>query len=158
MLKFIAIAFLLLAPVRWIYAVDKQKCNGCGNCLSHCPQGAITMSGPDAYIDPELCDGCGTCVNYCPRNAIYKVWYTGIENNEADDAILTFSHNPVSGTSVTITGIAPETEVLVMDGSGRMVIRDTADQQGQLILDMSTVPTGAYLVISTSGVSVLTSI
>ncbi len=158
MLKFVAIAFLLLAPMRWIYVVDKQKCNGCGNCLSHCPQGALTMSGPDAYIDPELCDGCGICVNYCPRNAIYKVWYTGIEDNETNDAILTFSHNPVSGTSVTVTGIPPETEVVVMDSSGRMIIRDTADQQGQLILDMSSVPVGAYLVISTGGVSVLTSI
>ena len=159
MLKLIAVAFLLLVPFKWIYVVDNVKCDGCGNCLSSCAQGAITMSGSDAYIDPELCDGCGNCVNYCSRNAIYKEWYTGIEEETADNnKTLSFSQNPVVGSSVTLTGVTPQSEIKVMDRSGRVVIRGSADEQGQLLLDMSDVPGGAYLVISDDRISVLTTI
>ncbi|MCK5131504.1 MAG: 4Fe-4S binding protein [Candidatus Sabulitectum sp.] len=160
MLKIIAVAFLLLAPFKWIYVVDNVKCNGCGNCLSSCALGAITMSGPDACIDPELCDGCGNCVNYCPRNAIYKEWYTGIEEEETADnnETLSFSQNPVVGNGVTLTGATPQSEIKVIDRSGRVVICGSADEQGQLLLDMSDVPGGAYLVISDDRISVLTTI
>ncbi len=158
MLKILAIAFLLLTPLSWIFVVDKAKCNGCGNCLSSCPQGALTMSGPDAYIDPELCDGCGICVNYCPRDAIYKEWYTGIEEEESVDESISFSSNPVTGPSVTILGLYPQSEVKIIDQSGRIVIQDNADCRGELLLDMSDKPEGAYLVVSGDRISTFTTI
>lgn len=158
MFKIIAVLFLLLAPLRWIYVVDTDKCNGCGNCLSHCPQGALTMSGPDAYIDPDLCDGCGNCVNFCPKDAIYKEWYTGIEQDETTDETISFSENPVSSGNVTVTGVTPLSDVMIMDRAGRVVIHSNSDDQGQLIIDLSDVPEGAYLVITDGKISVLTTI
>lgn len=158
MLKILAIAFLLLTPFRWIFVVDKAKCNGCGNCLYSCPMNAITMSGPDAYIDPELCDGCGICVNYCPRNAIFKEWYTGIEEQEGVCESISFSHNPVTGTSVTVRGLYPLSEVIIIDQSGRIVFQDIADNNGELLLDMSDKPDGSYLVVSDDRFSTFTSI
>lgn len=156
MLKIITIAFLLMAPLSWIYVVDNGKCNGCGNCLSHCPQGALTMSGPDAYIDPELCDGCGNCVNFCPRDAIYKEWYTGIEEDEISEETMSFSQNPIVQGCVIVSGVTPLSEVKVMDRAGRIVVQNHSDQQGQLVLDMTNVPEGAYLVMSDETISVLT--
>ncbi len=158
MLKILAITFLVLAPLKWIYVVDEGLCNGCGNCLSHCPQGALTMTGPDAYIDPELCDGCGNCVNFCPRNAIYKAWYTGIEEDEASDEMLSLSCNPVNAGSVIVTGTEPQSEVKVLDGAGRMVLREFSNDLGQLTLDISGIPEGIYLVVSEDRILILTSI
>ncbi len=156
MFKIIAVVFLLLVPIRWIYVVDKGRCNGCGNCLSHCPQGALTMTGPDAYIDPDLCDGCGNCVNFCPRNAIFKEWFTGIEEDETTEENMSFSRNPVTSGSVTVFGVTPESEVKVMDQAGRIVIQSNADEQGDVVLDLSGIPEGAYLVISGNRISGLT--
>ena len=158
MFKIIAVVFLLLVPLKWIYVVDKGMCNGCGNCLSSCPQGALTMSGPDAYIDPELCDGCGNCVYYCPRNAIFKEWYTGIEEEETANTEISFSRNPVIGGSVTVNGILPLSEVKVLNLSGRVVLRDNADEQGILLIDLSTVAEGAYLVVTENDIAVFTAI
>ena len=158
MLKILAIAFLLLVPFKWIFVVDNAKCNGCGNCLSSCPQGALTMSGPDAYIDPELCNGCGNCVYYCPRNAIFKEWYTGIEEEESFPESISFSQNPLTGSSLTIMGLNPQSEVLIIDQSGRIVLQQYADSGGEMLLDMSGKPEGAYLVLSDDRYSIFTSI
>ena len=157
MLKIITIAFILLAPFKWIYVVDNAKCNGCANCLSHCPQNAITMRAGDAYIDPELCDGCGNCVNYCPRNAIFKEWYTGIEDETTTETML-FSQNPVSDNSVLVTGLNSLTEVDVLDRAGRIVLTHNADNEGNCVLDVSSIPEGVYLVRADNQISVLTTI
>ncbi len=51
--------------------VDKKKCIGCGQCVSHCPEGCITL-GKDgkAEINYDFCKGCGVCAQICPRKAI----------------------------------------------------------------------------------------
>ncbi len=54
-----------------VYQINAGPCNGCGNCVSHCPENAITDHGSYASIDPDLCVACGVCVNWCPRNAIH---------------------------------------------------------------------------------------
>ena len=141
---FIALALLL----KWVYQVDKAKCNGCGNCVYFCPQGAITIAGGDAWIDPELCDGCGTCVNYCPRDAIYRVWYTGVEEGEAPAEGLRPEVNPIGSGPFTILGAGPGSEVLMLDRAGRIVAAGTASAEGTVELDASSLPAGCYRVVS----------
>jgi ferredoxin len=55
---------------RKMIAIDKDKCNGCGECLKVCPQGAIYLKGDVAEIDRQLCVECGTCLGVCPTGAI----------------------------------------------------------------------------------------
>lgn len=130
----------------WLYKIDKVKCNGCGACLNHCPEHAISMVGPDAYIDPELCTGCGDCVPFCPRDAIIPFWYTGIETVEGREdefSAITLFPNPAFEL-ITITGLTDNSEVTITDLSGRAVFEET-DISGELSLNISTLPTGAYL-------------
>ncbi len=158
MFKILTILFLILAPLKWVYVVDPELCNGCGNCLSHCPRGAISMAGGNAWIDPEICNGCGNCVYYCPQGAIYKDWYTGIEEEETPACTrgLSFSRNPAAGGSVTVGGVSSYSEVRVIDRAGRVIFLGNADEQGFLPLNISDVPEGSYLVFSDEEVSVLT--
>jgi MinD superfamily P-loop ATPase len=47
--------------------IDKELCQGCGECLTVCRFGAISE---DFTIDPISCEGCTICSYICPAEAI----------------------------------------------------------------------------------------
>jgi len=49
--------------------IDKDKCNGCGNCLDVCPVQAIKIEDNKAVVSEECID-CGACITQCPSGAI----------------------------------------------------------------------------------------
>jgi ferredoxin len=53
--------------------VNRELCNGCGDCVSVCPANAIRLEGGRAVIDEALCAGCQVCVDACPWGAIADV-------------------------------------------------------------------------------------
>jgi len=64
---------------REIVKIDREKCNGCGNCIPNCHEGALQMIDGKATLVSELmCDGLGACIGHCPEGAIT------IEEREAD--------------------------------------------------------------------------
>ncbi len=58
--------------------VKKKRCTGCGDCIEHCSQGAISLNEEKAVIDPEKCIGCGECILICPNRAIQIRWNQSI--------------------------------------------------------------------------------
>jgi ferredoxin len=65
--------------VRKIIHIDEELCNGCGNCIPNCPEGAIQLiDGKARMISDLFCDGLGACIGHCPENAIT------IEEREAE--------------------------------------------------------------------------
>ena len=49
----------------------KEKCTGCGACVSSCPQNCISMNADGEgfkypIINEELCCGCNLCEKVCP--------------------------------------------------------------------------------------------
>jgi NAD-dependent dihydropyrimidine dehydrogenase PreA subunit len=56
---------------RKIISIDQEKCNGCGLCVSDCPEGALQIiEGKARLVGDLLCDGLGACLKTCPENAI----------------------------------------------------------------------------------------
>jgi NAD-dependent dihydropyrimidine dehydrogenase PreA subunit len=56
---------------RKIIIIDQEKCNGCGLCVSDCPEGALRIiDGKARLIGDLLCDGLGACMKTCPEDAI----------------------------------------------------------------------------------------
>ncbi len=65
---------------RNIIVVDEEKCNGCGNCIIGCHEGALALiNGKARLIKESYCDGLGACLPACPTDAIT------IEEREADE-------------------------------------------------------------------------
>ena len=51
--------------------LDKDKCIGCGMCVTVCPHRVFQMDGKKAYIaDRDACMECGACSRNCPTAAI----------------------------------------------------------------------------------------
>ncbi|WP_371379419.1 glycyl-radical enzyme activating protein [Sporomusa aerivorans] len=54
--------------------VIAADCNGCGNCVSACPHGAIQLEKEQDDIrldvDRKLCTNCGKCIDVCYTNAL----------------------------------------------------------------------------------------
>ena len=46
-----------------------EDCDGCGLCLSQCPQNCIDSSRTPFKIQAEHCLHCGNCVEICPQKA-----------------------------------------------------------------------------------------
>lgn len=49
--------------------LDKDKCHGCTNCISHCPTEAIRVKNGRAKIIKERCIDCGECIKVCQSHA-----------------------------------------------------------------------------------------
>ena len=66
--------------VRKIVSIDEELCDGCGDCVPSCAEGAIQIIGGKAVLLADnLCDGLGACLGECPQGAIR------IEERDADD-------------------------------------------------------------------------
>lgn len=56
---------------RKVIKIDADKCNGCGDCIPNCPEGAIQIIDAKARLVSDLfCDGLGACIGHCPQGAI----------------------------------------------------------------------------------------
>jgi heterodisulfide reductase subunit A-like polyferredoxin len=80
------------------HLVDNDRCDGCGECISACPKGAISIAkGPLAVIDPEKCnrqEGCHLCADACRKEAIDLVLDEESEAVEADSVIVAIGAQP----------------------------------------------------------------
>lgn len=64
--------------IREIIKIDEEKCNGCGNCIPNCHEGALQIiDGKAVLVSDLMCDGLGACIGYCPEAAL------SIEKTEA---------------------------------------------------------------------------
>jgi Pyruvate/2-oxoacid:ferredoxin oxidoreductase delta subunit len=57
--------------MRKIIRIDENKCNGCGECISSCAEGALALvDGKARLVKEKYCDGLAVCLKECPQGAL----------------------------------------------------------------------------------------
>ncbi|HOJ16975.1 MAG TPA: 4Fe-4S ferredoxin [Ignavibacteriaceae bacterium] len=65
--------------LRKIVKINEDKCDGCGDCIPNCHEGALQIiDGKARLISDLFCDGLGACLGFCHAGAI------SIEEREAE--------------------------------------------------------------------------
>jgi ferredoxin len=60
-----------MKTVRKIIQIDEELCDGCGNCVPSCAEGALEIIDGKARVIADIyCDGLGACLGECPMGAL----------------------------------------------------------------------------------------
>jgi NAD-dependent dihydropyrimidine dehydrogenase PreA subunit len=60
-----------MKTLRKIIEIDEELCDGCGQCIPSCAEGALEIvDGKAQIIADKLCDGLGACLGECPTGAL----------------------------------------------------------------------------------------
>ncbi len=56
---------------RKIIEIDDELCDGCGQCIIGCAEGALEIvDGKAKVVAEKFCDGLGACIGECPTDAL----------------------------------------------------------------------------------------
>ncbi len=59
---------------RKIIHIEKELCNGCGQCIIDCAESALEIrDGKACLVGEVLCDGLGACLGNCPAGALHLI-------------------------------------------------------------------------------------
>ncbi|MBI5249155.1 MAG: 4Fe-4S binding protein [Desulfomonile tiedjei] len=65
---------------RNIIEIDEELCDGCGQCITTCAEGALEIvDGKAKLVSERYCDGLGACLSGCPTGALKVI------QRDADD-------------------------------------------------------------------------
>ncbi len=97
--------------MRKIIEIDEEKCDGCGNCVPSCAEGAIEIiDGKAKVVKDQYCDGLGACLGECPQDALRLV------EREADafdeEAVEKFLKSKENNNAQTSSGCGCPSETL----------------------------------------------
>ncbi len=90
---------------RLIIEIDEDRCNGCGQCVLDCAEGALAVvDGKAKLIRDSYCDGLGACLN-CPEGALTLIER---EAEEFDEEAALTAKAQREGTAPSHAGHGPQ--------------------------------------------------
>ena len=78
---------------RQMIEIDEENCDGCGECVISCPEGALkVIDGKAKVVKESFCDGLGACMGECPQGAL-SIKETEVEEYDEKGVIAHIEEN-----------------------------------------------------------------
>jgi len=137
--------------LRKVVRIDEELCDGCGECVPSCAEGAIrVIDGKARLMADNLCDGLGACLGDCPQGALT------VEERDADE----FDEDAVESHLASLRGDEPVAKPSPMESlkaqsggcpGSRMITFDTpadaaAENAGSVSSELRQWPVQLHLV------------
>ena len=138
--------------MRKIIEINEELCDGCGQCVPSCAEGAIqVIDGKARLVAEKYCDGLGACMGECPRGALKIIEREAEDfNAEAVDEYLHSQKQQKESEEPTLACGCPSTHIESFSRPESRPATNIPDKQTTSVSELSHWPVQIKLVPPTA--------